>query len=115
MVGNVAAILNVLQSGEAISTLEPLEWLRAERWHTPFPVATTVHRENLRSILSDGEITNLSDEDMIQIAAKMADAYQYSDIWWQSLEAAVKTVLEEKSEESLASNTASSQTEDPTP
>lgn len=115
MVGNVAAILNVLQSDEAISTMEPLAWQQAEHWWQPFPVAT-VHRENLRSILSDGEIAGLSDDDMAHIAAKMGDAFQYSDVYWQSLEAAAKAVLEEKPEqpnELLGSNPASFQTEDP--
>jgi hypothetical protein len=117
IVGNVAAILDLLQADESLSAVEPLEWLQAERWHTPFPVAT-VHRENLRSILSEGEIAGLSDADMTQIAAKMGEAFQYSDIYWQSLEAAAKAVLEEKQaqpDEPLASNTASSQPEAPTP
>jgi hypothetical protein len=97
MVDNVTAILDLLQPGEPLSVMEPLEWQQAERWSAPFPIAT-VCRENLRPILSDEEIGALRDEDMTQIAARMGEAFQYSEIYWQSLEVSAKAVLEEKQE-----------------
>jgi hypothetical protein len=95
MVDNVAAILEMLQSGEPISAMEPEEWQQAERWYAPFPVAS-VCREDLRGVLSDVEIAGLSDDDMTQIADKMNDAFHNTDVYRQSLEISAKSLLDER-------------------
>lgn len=94
-VSNVAAILDLLQSGEPLDPAEPLEWQQSERQIAPFLIAT-VCRENLRGILSPEEINGLSNQEMSQIAAQMGEAFQGSDFYWQSLEVAAKTVVAEK-------------------
>lgn len=95
MVTNVAAILDLLQSGEPISAMEPMEWQQAESWYAPFPVAS-VCREDLRGILSDVEIAGLSDDDMLHIADKMNDAFHNTDVYRQSLEIIAKSLLDER-------------------
>jgi hypothetical protein len=56
---------------------------------------TRVHREDLRGKFTDEEIASLTDDDMEEIADKMADAY-LDDLYWVSLEAAAEIVLEDK-------------------
>ena len=51
-----------------------------EAWLKPFSI-TSVCREDLRGILSDGEIAGLDDADMREIAEHMADAYCESVFW----------------------------------
>jgi hypothetical protein len=97
-VTHVAAILNVLQSAEAISTMDPLEWQQAEHWYAPFPVAS-VCREDLRGVLTDKDITRLSDDDMIRIADKMNDAFHNTDVYRLSLEITARSVLTEIQEQ----------------
>lgn len=95
MVTHVAAILNLLQSDEAISEMEPLEWQQSEHWYAPFPVAS-VCREDLRRILSSAEIASLSDDDMTWIADRMSEAFHHTGVYWDSLEINVKALLAEK-------------------
>lgn len=94
-VENVSAILDLLQSDEPLSAVEPMEWLRAERQFTPFPIAS-VCRDNLRGILLPEEIAGLSEQEMSQIATQMGEAFQGSEFYWQSLEVTAKAVLAER-------------------
>lgn len=94
-VENISAILDLLQSNEPLSTVEPMEWLRAERSYAPFSVAT-VCREELRDLIPNEDVAGLSDDDMGRIAVQMGDALRHTAVYWQSLEAAAKSVLNER-------------------
>ena len=83
---NIVATLDLFQANPgapALST-EPYEWQQLEAWHKSFSISY-VCREDLRGILPDEQIADLTDEQMGQIAAKMSDVFQDNGGYWESL------------------------------
>jgi hypothetical protein len=91
-VGNVVAILDLLQSGEPtpLTATEQQEWRRIATWYQPFNVAS-ITREELRGLLPDEAIANLTDDEMQQIANRMSDAYR-DNSYWENLSDATQLV-----------------------
>jgi hypothetical protein len=91
-VGNVVAILELLQSGDPapLTAAEQQEWRRIANWYQPFNVAS-ITREKLRGLLPDDAIASLTDDQMQQIAGKMSDAYRDSN-YWENLSDATQSV-----------------------
>ncbi len=91
----VVADLDLLQAGgrQPFSATEYQDRVKLQELHKPFTVAS-VCREDLRGILTDEEITRLSDGDMEWIVAKMGDAYRDSGGYWESLEIMARFVLD---------------------
>jgi hypothetical protein len=56
---------------------------------------TCIHRTDLEDKFTKEQIASLTDDDMEEIADKMADAYLESG-YWESLEAATEDVLTNK-------------------
>lgn len=56
---------------------------------------TRLHREDLKGRFTDEQIASLTDDDIEEIADKMADAY-LDDLYWVSLHDAAASVLEQK-------------------
>lgn len=81
-VENVVALLDLLQSGESthLTALERQEWSRVATWYKPYNVASLC-REDLREVLPQEAIANLTDQQMQQIADRMADAYADGGYW----------------------------------
>ncbi len=71
--------------------------LEQETLHQSFTIAS-VCRADLRDILTDEEITTLSDDDMADITDRMSDAYRDNGGYWESLEIMARFVLKRKEE-----------------
>ena len=68
-----------------------------DKWYQPFCI-TSVCRGDLEGILTESDITRMDDDDMREIAEKMADAYCES-AFWTDLEIIAKYVLGEKAKQ----------------
>ena len=60
-----------------------------------FEIAVSVHRDDLKAHFTPEEISKLTDEDMKQIASKMADAYLDGQ-FWDDLKYFTQSILDEK-------------------
>lgn len=102
-VENAAGIIDLLQSAGATPSLVPQErqeWAEIAAWYKPFTVAS-ICREDLRGILSDEEITTLSDHQMQQIADRIRDGSQESGSYWELLSEATRLVLGQQPEKEV--------------
>ena len=61
----------------------------------PFPI-TSVCRADLAQVIASQQVARFTDDDMLTLADKMADAYTDSGLFWTSLEIIAETILERK-------------------
>ncbi len=96
----VVADLDLLQAGgrQPFSATEYQDRVKLRELHKPFIVAS-VCREDLGGILTEEEITRLSEGDMERIVEKMGDAYRDSGGYWESLEIMAEAEVKPKKDE----------------
>jgi hypothetical protein len=62
---------------------------------TPYPI-TSVCRADLAQVIDPHVVARFTDDDMLTLADKMADAYTDSGLFWTSLEIIAENILERK-------------------
>jgi hypothetical protein len=86
-----------IQAGDSppVTDEERPDWQQA--WDQPF-VVVSLCREDLRGMLSDEQIANLSDSEMKQMADRLSDALREIGGYWESLEFVVGLVTQQSRE-----------------